>query len=300
MDLRWLWIGVVLLAQGAQRSALPAPVSAAIERDRAALIELRRDLHQHPEVSGREERTARVVAERLRALGLEVRTGIGGHGVVGILRGGKPGPLVAYRADMDAVPSDAADPVAFASQTPGVRHICGHDLHVTVALGLASALTAGRADLPGRVMFIFQPAEERATGARAMLDAGLFVGDRPAVIFGLHTSPLPVGALTSKADRMMLANQVAPGVVNDRAWFARSRAAIEAALGTNAFSELSAPPEGFSEDFGHFQAEVPGVFFFLGASDTAMPHAPTFVIDEGAINVGVRAMAAVVIDALRP
>ncbi|GMV20915.1 MAG: hypothetical protein AMXMBFR57_08640 [Acidimicrobiia bacterium] len=300
MNVRWLIVVAAVAFQGARPDVLPAAVTAAIERDRALLIELRRDLYQHPEVSGQEVRTAKVVADRLRALGLDVRTGVGGHGVVGMLKGGKPGPLVAYRADMDAVPSRAPDPVAFASLTPGVRHICGHDLHVTVALGLASALTAGRADLPGRVMFIFQPAEERATGARAMLDAGLFEGERPAVIFGLHTSPLPVGALTSKADRMMLANQVAPGVVNDRAWFARSRAALEAALGTNAFSELSAPPAGFSEDFGHFQAEVPGVFFFLGASDTAMPHAPTFVIDEGAINVGVRAMAAVVIDALRP
>ncbi len=298
MNARWLVVVAAVAFQGARPAVLPAAVTAAIERDRASLVELRRDLHQHPEVSGQEVRTAKVVADRLRALGLEVRTGVGGHGVVGTLTGGKPGPLVAYRADMDAVPSNAPDPVQFSSLTPGVRHICGHDLHVTVALGLASALSAGKSDITGSVMFIFQPAEERATGARAMLDAGLFAAGRPSVIFGLHTSPLPVGMLTSKADRMMHANRVAPGVTNDPAWLARSRSAIEAALGQEAFTELSAPPDGFSEDFGHFQAEVPGVFFFLGASATAMPHAPSFVLDEGAIQVGVRAMAAVVLDAL--
>jgi amidohydrolase len=137
---------------------------------RADLIEVRRDIHRHPEVSGQEERTAWIVAERLRGSGLEVATGVGGHGVVGILRGGKPGPTVAYRADMDAVYSNAPDPVPFASETPGVRHICGHDIHTTVALGVAEALTAIRDELPGTVKFIFQPAEENIQGAYAMIE----------------------------------------------------------------------------------------------------------------------------------
>src|SRR6185436_5771750 len=118
---------------------------------------------------------------------LDVRTGVGGYGVVGVLKGGKPGPLVAYRADMDAVPSNEPDPVDFRSETPGIRHICGHDLHMTIAIGLASALHSVKADLPGSVMFIFQPAEERGAGAKAMLDAGVFAPTAPAAIFGLHT-----------------------------------------------------------------------------------------------------------------
>src|SRR4030095_15924355 len=114
--------------------------------------------------------------------------------------------LVAYRADMDAVRSTADDPVEFRSVVPGIRHICGHDMHVTIGLGLASALASVRRDLPGSVMFVFQPAEERATGARAMLDAGLFTKDLPVAIFGLHSAPLEVGVVMSKAGQMMYSN----------------------------------------------------------------------------------------------
>lgn len=300
----WFVVTLFLGWQAGAVTPLPPAIEATLARERAALVDMRRDLHRHPEVSGQEARTANVVADHLRGLGLTVRTGVGGHGVVGVLTGARPGPLVAYRADMDAVPSSAPDPVDFASVVPGVRHICGHDLHVTVGLGLATALSAMRAQLAGRVMFIFQPAEERATGAKAMLDAGVFADPLPRAIFGLHTAPMPVGVLSSKADRMMLATPVAPGVVNDAAWFARSRAAIVAALGAGAFSDLTAPPTGFSEDFGHFQARVPGVFFFLGGSNAAKgliaaPHSPGFALDDDAIGVGIRAMAAVVLDALK-
>ena len=106
-----------LLAQ-TETERLMSRVEPHLEAHREALIEMRRDIHRHPEVSGEEERTAGVVAERLRDLGFEVRTGVGGHGVVGVLRGGRPGPVVAFRADMDAVYSDAPDPVPFASETP--------------------------------------------------------------------------------------------------------------------------------------------------------------------------------------
>lgn len=268
-----------------------------------SLVELRHDIHRHPEVSGREVRTAGVVAERLKAAGLEVRTGIGGNGVVGVLRGGRPGPLVAYRADMDAVPSSEPDPSSIRSETPGVRHICGHDLHVTIAVGLAEALARQRDRLNGSVMFIFQPSEERATGAGLMLADGLFAKEKPVAIYGLHTAPYEVGVVASRADRMMLANDQAPGVVNDPALFAQAKADLIAALGAAAFRDSGAPPERFSEDFGAFQAQVPGVFFFLGASRSASgrvaaPHSPGFELDDDAIDVGVKAMSAVVLGRL--
>jgi metal-dependent amidase/aminoacylase/carboxypeptidase family protein len=170
----------------------PDPLTAQITTALAAaipeLIAFRRDLHQHPELSGEEVRTAELVAERLRRLGLEVQTGVGGHGVVGLLQGGRPGPVVAFRADMDAVPSADPDPVAFASLRSGVRHICGHDIHTTLGLALATGFAAVRRDLPGSVLFIFQPAEERATGARAMLTDGVFRLGRPAVVPRVPTS----------------------------------------------------------------------------------------------------------------
>ena len=287
----------------AQRSDVPTRIAAYLDSTAAEWLAVRRDLHQHPELSGQEVRTAKVVADRLRTLGLEVRTGLGGHGVVGILRGGRPGPMVAYRADMDAVRSTSPDPVAFPSLTPGIRHICGHDVHVTIGLALASALAHVKADLPGRVMFIFQPSEENATGARAMLTAGLFAESKPDAIFGLHSAPFDAGLLSSKPGLMMHPNAIAPGVTNHDALFASAKADVVAVVGAQAFFDLQAPPQGFSEDFGAFQAEVPGVFFFLGVGNAAkgmaaMPHSPNFVVEESAIPFGVKAMAAAVIGRL--
>ncbi len=172
-------------------------MSRRLESVRQELIDVRRDIHRHPEVSGQEERTAGIVAARLSDLGLEVRSGIGGHGVVGVLRGGQAGPVVAFRADMDAVYSGAPDPVPFASETPGVRHICGHDIHTTVALGIAEALTAIRDDLPGTAVFIFQPAEENIQGAQAMIEDGVLENPAPEAIFAFHSAPLEVGQIGS-------------------------------------------------------------------------------------------------------
>ena len=161
------------------------------------LIAVRRDIHMHPELAGAEEHTAAIAAKRLRALGFSVREGVGGYGVVAVIEGATPGPVVAYRADMDAFPSDAPDPVPFRSKTPGVRHICGHDVHVAVGLGLAEALAEARDDLPGTVKLIFQPAEENAEGAMAMLDDGAFSDPIPQAIFAVHSAPLPVGTIGS-------------------------------------------------------------------------------------------------------
>ena len=169
----------------------------ALAEAQADLIEIRRDIHRHPEVSGQEERTAALVAARLRALGLEVETGVGGHGVVGLLEGGRPGPVVAYRADMDAVRDNSSDPVPFRSEVPGVRHICGHDIHTTVALGVAEALVSIREDLPGTVKFVFQPAEENIQGAKAMIEDGVLEDPAPSAIFAVHTAPLEVGQVGS-------------------------------------------------------------------------------------------------------
>lgn len=188
------WSGPAARAQG---PTLIQRIDRHLQSVRSDLVALRRDIHRHPELSGQERRTAATVAGRLSALGLEVRTGIGGHGVVGVLEGGRPGPVVAYRADMDAVHSNAPDPVPFASETPGVRHICGHDIHTTVALGIAEGLASIREQLPGTVVFIFQPAEENIQGAQAMIEAGALADPTPAAIFAVHSAPLEVGQIGS-------------------------------------------------------------------------------------------------------
>ncbi len=184
-------------ATRAQNPTLVDRVDRHLQSVRNDLIEVRRDIHSHPEVSGQERRTASIVAGRLRALGLHVRTDVGGYGVIGVLEGSKPGPVVAYRADMDAVHSNAPDPVPFASQTPGVRHICGHDIHTTVALGIAEGLGAIRTEIPGTVVFIFQPAEENIQGAKAMIEEGALADPMPAAIFAVHSAPLEVGQIGS-------------------------------------------------------------------------------------------------------
>ena len=204
-----LVVAIILLltaapvAPAAQKPKAIAPpasrdqqVAEAAESMRARLVEQRRDFHMHPELSNREERTSRIVAERLRALGLdEVKTGVGKYGVVALLKGAKPGPVVAVRADMDALPIQETIDVPYKSQTPGVKHACGHDLHTTVELGVAEVLSKMRGQISGTVKFIFQPAEEgpppgEEGGASLMIKEGALDNPRPAAIFGLHTNPL--------------------------------------------------------------------------------------------------------------
>ena len=158
------------------------------------MVTQRRDFHMHPELSNREERTARVVAEKLRALGLEVKTGVGRHGVVALLKGTRPGPVVAVRADMDALPIQENIDVPYKSQNPGVKHACGHDVHMTVGLGVAEVLSKMRDQIQGAVKFIFQPAEEgpppgEEGGAKLMVKEGALENPRPLAIFGLHVMP---------------------------------------------------------------------------------------------------------------
>ncbi|PYI87143.1 MAG: amidohydrolase [Verrucomicrobia bacterium] len=170
-------------------------IATAAEAMRPKLVEQRRDFHMHPELSNREERTSRIVAERLRALGLdEVQTGIAKHGVVALLKGAKPGPVVAVRADMDALPIQETIDVPYKSQIPGVKHACGHDVHTTVQLGVAEILSRMRNEITGAIKFIFQPAEEGAPvgeegGASLMVKEGVLENPRPQAIFGLHVRP---------------------------------------------------------------------------------------------------------------
>jgi len=203
---RFAALAFLTAAQSAE--AQHPDIDAAVERSAAGIVEIRHHLHQHPELGNREFETAGLVAEHLRALGFdEIRTGVAHTGVVGILRGGRPGPVVAVRADMDALPVTEDTPYSFKSvvrttylgQDVGVSHACGHDVHTAVLMGVASVLASLRDELPGTVKFIFQPAEEgpppgEAGGAPLMIEEGVMDDPRPAAIFGLHTNPgLEVG-----------------------------------------------------------------------------------------------------------
>ena len=167
----------------------------------------RRYLHQHPEIAFEEENTARFVAEKLRALGLEVTTGIARTGVLGLLRGGQPGKTVLLRADMDALPLEELNDVPYRSQTPGVMHACGHDAHTAMLLGVARLLTERRDAITGTVKFIFQPAEEAGGGAKPMIDEGVMENPRVDAAFGVHIGQdLPLGTIGVRTGPMNAAS----------------------------------------------------------------------------------------------
>lgn len=167
------------------------------ESIRDELIARRRDFHQHPETAFTETRTAGIVANTLTDLGLEVSTGIGKTGVVAVLEGAHDGPTILVRCDMDALPVAEQTGLPFASQTPGKMHACGHDGHTAIALGVARLLSPHRETLAGRVKFIFQPAEEIASGARAMIEEGALAAPVPDISFGLHLwADLPTGTVS--------------------------------------------------------------------------------------------------------
>jgi amidohydrolase len=169
------------------------------------MIQWRRFLHQHPELSYQESKTAAFVADHLKQLGLQVQTNIGGHGVIGLLVGGQPGPTVALRADMDALPIHDEKTNDYASQVPGVMHACGHDAHTSTLLGLAYLFSEVRSTLAGTIKFIFQPAEEVSPGgALPLIQHGVL--DDVDVIFGVHLwTPFPVGSVYCKAGPFMAA-----------------------------------------------------------------------------------------------
>jgi amidohydrolase len=183
------------------------------------VIEWRRHIHQYPELSNRETQTASYIAKHLESLGLKVKTGIAHTGVVALLETGKPGPVIALRADMDALPVTERNSLPFASkvrttfngQETGVMHACGHDSHVAMLMGVAEILTKNKSDLKGTIKFIFQPAEEGAPegeegGAYLMVKEGVLENPKVDVIFGLHISSItPLGQLTYRPGGLMAA-----------------------------------------------------------------------------------------------
>ena len=215
---------LALLAPLLLIAAMPAPaqdLATTVDQKVRALepkiIAWRRDIHQNPELSNREVRTSKLVADQLRKLGIEVKTGVAKTGVVGLLKGGKPGPVVALRADMDALPVTEESDLPFKSavkteylgQPVGVMHACGHDAHVAILLGVAEALAGVRDLIPGTVKFIFQPAEEgpppgETGGAPQMVAEGVLENPKPSAIFGLHViSGIPAGMITYRPGPLM-------------------------------------------------------------------------------------------------
>lgn len=184
---------------------------------REELIARRRDLHQHPELAFEEVRTAGIVAEELNRLGLEVQTGVGRTGVVGVLEGAQDGPTVLYRADMDALPIEEENQVEYASTVPGKMHACGHDGHTAIGLGVARLLSEQRDRLAGRVKFVFQPAEEIVEGARAMIADGVLHDPRPDVSLGLHLwNTMPVGVVGISEGPIMAGSSTFEMQINGR------------------------------------------------------------------------------------
>jgi len=192
--------------------AILSRVDALVRKITDLVIEVRRDIHANPELANREVRTSRVVAEHLRRFGIaEIQTGVAHHGVVALIRGRKPGPVIALRADMDALPIVEETGLPFASKNPGVMHACGHDAHTAMLLGAAAVFAELRDELPGTVKLIFQPAEEGVPpgeegGARLMIAQGVLENPRPQAIFAQHVHlELPTGQIGYRAGGLMAA-----------------------------------------------------------------------------------------------
>ena len=224
------WLATCAFASSSSAAEVASRVDAAMRAVAPRVVEWRRDLHRNPELGNREFRTSKKVAAHLESLGLEVRTGVGHTGVVGVLRGGRPGPVIALRADMDALPVTERADVAFRStvtteyrgEQVGVMHACGHDGHTAILMGAAEVLAGVRAGLAGTVMFVFQPAEEGAPegeegGAPLMLKDGVFRDLKPEAMFGLHLwAPLNAGQVGYRAGALMAAADTFRIVVSGR------------------------------------------------------------------------------------
>jgi amidohydrolase len=210
----FLLLPTLAAAQGSGHgtlSELRARVAAGTERVTPKVVAWREDIHQHPELGTQEIRTSKLVADHLRSLGIDARTEVGGHGVVGVLHGGKKGRVVALRADMDALPVTELVDVPFKSTVKatyngrevGVMHACGHDNHVAILMGVAEVLAGMRSELPGTVVFLFQPAEEGPGGAEPMIEDGAMDNPRVDAVFGLHVVPDSLGRIGYRAGPMM-------------------------------------------------------------------------------------------------
>jgi amidohydrolase len=221
---------LVAFAAFAVPAARAADLDAEIKAVDARIITWRRDFHQNPELSNREVRTAKIVADHLKRLGLEVATGIAHTGVVGLLKTGKPGPTIALRADMDALPVTERTDVPFKStvmssyrgEEVGVMHACGHDAHTAILMGVAEVLTRAKGSLRGNVLFVFQPSEEGAPpgeegGASLMLKEGIFDKYKPEVAFGLHVwASLNTGVIGYRSGPFMAGSQAWKVVVTGK------------------------------------------------------------------------------------
>jgi len=219
-------LSLMVVAPTAALAATPPEVRRAADQAAQAIekrmIDWRRDFHANPELGNAEVRTSKLVAAHLKKLGLKVRTGVAQTGVVGVLEGGKPGPTVALRADMDALPVKEETGLPFASKATGtyrgqtvpVMHACGHDTHVAMLMATAEILSNMRKDLPGKVVFLFQPAEEgpsdfeagtgKTWGAKAMVEQGALADPKPDAVFGLHVfSGMPAGQIAWRSGPLM-------------------------------------------------------------------------------------------------
>jgi amidohydrolase len=218
-----------VLGAQAGASALEREIDRRAPQLEAKAIAWRRDIHQHPELSNREVRTSKLVADHLRGLGIEVRTGIAKTGVVGVLRGGRPGPVVALRADMDALPVAEEVDVPFKStvrstyngQDVGVMHACGHDAHVAILMSVAELLAGMRQQIPGTVVFLFQPSEEGAPageegGAVLMIKEGALDNPKVDAVFGLHVFPFEVGTMHYRPGALMASSDRFEIIVHGR------------------------------------------------------------------------------------
>jgi amidohydrolase len=203
-----LALAIALAPAATSGQDLASQVDARIQQVLPRVVQWRRDIHQHPELSNREVRTGKLVAEHLKALGLEVKENVARTGVVAVLRGGRPGPVVALRADMDALPVTEMVDLPFKStvksdyngQQVGVMHACGHDSHVAMLMGVAQVLTSMKAQIPGTIKFVFQPAEEgpppgETGGAGDMIAEGVLDNPKVDAIFGLHVMPTETGTI---------------------------------------------------------------------------------------------------------
>jgi amidohydrolase len=227
---RRLSLCIVLGIAAGDAVAADSSVKAIVDKELPDITAWRRDLHQHPELSNREVRTSKFVAAELKKFGYDVRTGIARTGVVGVLKGGKPGPKLAIRADMDALPVTEEVDLPFASKVKGeylgkqvgVMHACGHDAHTAMTLGVAEAIAKMKKDLPGEIMFIFQPAEEGAPpgeegGAPLMVKEGIFKDFKPDAVFGMHVvSTQTVGTAAVRVGGAMASSDTFHIVVHGR------------------------------------------------------------------------------------